>query len=400
MRGTFTWALTIAAVGLMAGGVAAQPGRVKPAKPDPAPLPLPGPTSPPATIPEPSNPPSAPPTTPAPQPTPSPTPAQPSTLTPSGPAQGGLIDLRPKFKVGQEFRLRMGNTSESTTTMPGLFEDPNGKPLPGGPTSPSPKGKPGKNEDESKSTTTQDFVLVFRPKSVAENGEATVDVVFESIKMKVESDWMTDEFDSTKPPKPASKQPADPLSEFAGTPPLEQALRPLVGETITLTVDSSGNVTKVEGGEKIAALFGQAGGGLPGSPNSGGGAKSLFGSIFTIDKTRPTARVGDTWTTRDTIDLSLTGPLEMSTTYSVMSARGGRATVGIKGSMQNATAAWTPGAPFKINAMTHEGSFVWNTEDGFVESMASTQKLDAELKLGGAAGKASSVQKTTVTRVR
>jgi hypothetical protein len=311
-----------------------------------------------------------------------------------------MIDLRPKFKVGQEFRLKMGNTSESTTTMPGLFEDPDGKPLPGGPNTPAPNSKPGK-EEENKSKTTQEFVLVFRPTAVSEEGEATVEVVFESIKMKIESDWMTDEFDSTKPPKPAPKKPADPLSEFAGTPPLEQALRPLVGDVLKLTVDKNGNVTKVEGGEKFAALFGEAGG-MPGAPGgNGGGAKGLFGGIFTVDKTRPTARVGDTWTTRDKIDLALTGPLEMSTTYTVREARGGKATIGIKGSMQSGTAAPQPGVPFKLNAVTHEGSYVWNTEDGFVESLTSTQTLDAELKLGaGKAGKSTAVQKTTVTRVR
>lgn len=395
---------------VLAAGAQAQPGR-KPSKPDPAPLPTPGPTTPPAPIPDPKVP--APPTTPEPatptSPTPTPTPSPttpkpaPKSLEPTGPATRGMIDLRPKFKVGQEFRLKMGNTSESTTSMPGLFEDPDGKPLPGGPNTPSPNGKPG-GEEDNKSKTTQEFVLVFRPTAVSEEGEATVEVVFESIKMKIESDWMTDEFDSTKPKPttPAPKKSADPLSEFANTPPLEQSLRPLVGDVLTLTVDKNGNVTKVEGGEKFAALFGEAGGGVPGGPagSGGGGAKGLFGGIFTVDKTRPTARVGDTWTTRDTIDLSMTGPLEMSTTYSVREARGGKATIGIKGMMQTGTAA-RPGVPFKINSVTHEGSYVWNTDDGFVESITSTQNLDAELKIGaGKAGKATAVQKTTVTRVR
>jgi hypothetical protein len=91
----------------------------------------------------------------------------------------------------------------------------------------------------------------------------------------------------------------------------------------------------------------------------------------------------------------------MSTTYTVREARGGKATIGIKGSMQSGTAAPQPGVPFKLNAVTHEGSYVWNTEDGFVESLTSTQTLDAELKLGaGKAGKSTAVQKTTVTRVR
>lgn len=397
VRGVLAWGVLAAAI----GGAWAQPG--KPAKPA-EPLPAPGPTSPPKPINPPGQPSTPSPSTPSPStPGPStPSPATPSPAsTPAPPDQvgkGALVDLRPKFRAGQTFKLKMGNTSTSTIHMPGgldVLDDPK----PAGP------GKaPAKEEDASQSKTTQEFVLVFKTTGVAEDGTATVDVTFDSIKMKIESEWLTDEFDSTKPAKPAKAPSADPLQQLGGTPMLEQSLRPLVGDKLTLTVDRNGNVTKVDGGERFATLFGGLGGspgGAPGAPGgSSGTAKNLFGSIFTLDKTRPQARVGDRWTTRDTMDLAMTGGLTMSTTYTLRDAKGGRATLGVNGRMESSSAAPTPDVPFRIKSCTHDGQCVWNTEDGFIETLDSAQKLETEINLGGKAGRSTSEQRTTVTRIR
>lgn len=396
--GVLVWGLLAAA----GAGAWAQPG--KPAKPA-EPLPAPGPTTPAKPITPPGSPSTPSPSTPSPS---TPSPSAPGRGTPA-PAEkpalpdqagtGAMVDLRPKFKAGQTFKLKMGNTSTSTIQMPGGL-DVLDEPKPANPNSPAKKGE----EEGTKSKTEQEFVLVFKTASVSEDGTAVVDVTFESIKMKIESEWMTDEFDSSKPAKPAKAPSADPLQQLGGTPMLEQSLRPLVGDKLTLTVDRNGNVTKVEGGDKFAALFGgMGGGGMPGAPagaGGGGAAKGLFGSIFTLDKTKPQARVGDRWTTRDTLDLAMTGGLSLSTTYTLRSAKSGRATLGINGRMESSSAAPSPDLPFRIKNCTHEGQCVWNTEDGFVESMDSTQKLDTEINLGGKAGRSSSEQKTTVTRIR
>ena len=96
----------------------------------------------------------------------------------------------------------------------------------------------------------------------------------------------------------------------------------------------------------------------------------------------------------------MTGGLSMSTTYTLRDARGGRATLGVNGRIESSSAAPSAEAPFRIKSCTHDGQCVWNTEDGFVESLESTQKLETELSLGGKAGRSSSEQRTTVTRVR
>lgn len=393
VTGVLAWGVLAMAV----GGAWAQPG-TKPAKPS-EPLPAPGPTAPAKPINPPGKPSNPSPSTPSPStpsPTaPSPAPA-PAPVVPDQVGKGALVDLRPKFKAGQTFKLKMGNTSTSTIHMPGgldVLDDP--KPA-------GPGNQPAKEEDASQSKTTQEFVLVFKTTGVSEDGTATVDVTFDSIKMKIESEWLTDEFDSTKPARPAKAPSSDPLQQLGGTPMLEQSLRPLVGDKLTLTVDRNGNVTKVDGGEKFAALFGGLGGsagGTPGTPG-GGAAKNLFGSIFTLDKTRPQARVGDRWTTRDTMELAMTGGLTMSTTYTLRDAKGGRATLGVNGRMESSSAAPTPDVPFRIKSCTHDGQCVWNTEDGFIETLDSAQKLETEINLGGKAGRSSSEQKTTVTRMR
>lgn len=361
------------------------PGPTNPAKPmDPASPATPPPATAPSTTPSPASPASPTPTKSAPS---TPGRTAPTTLPldvppPDAGGKGGLVDLRPKFQVGRAWTLKLTNAAENTTVMP------SGSGLPGDPT------KPGA-EDASVSKVDQDFVLVFRPTAVSPEGDATVEVVFQSIAMRIESDAMTDSFDSTKPAKPAAKPTGDPLKDLAATPMLEQTLRPLVGDTLTLTVDPHGNVTKVEGGDKFAALFSGPGG----MPGGSGSAKGLFGSIFTTSKTRPKARVGDRWSTQDVLDLSMAGTITLNTDYSLKSARAGRATIGVDGKMQSASRNPTPGMPFVIKECSHSGECEWNTDDGFVQSMDSTQKLSIDMSVGGMAGRANSVQKTKVRRI-
>lgn len=380
----------------------AQPNKTQPGKNTQPkdPPPQPGPTTPPATIPPPSTtPPASTPPTQTPQPDP-----KPILPTDDKPRQG-MVDLRPKFKVGQQFKLKLGNVSENAMTTPtiDILDEPGQKPKPGQPTGPATPGKPSKAQEETTTnTSTTEFTLVFKTTAVSEGGEATVDVTFETIKMKLESDAMNDEFDSSKPPAPAKKPSNDPLREMSEASMLEPALRPLVGEKLTLTVDPRGNITKVEGGEKFSALFmgaGGAGGAGPSAPGAPGSTQSLFGPIFTTSKAKPQARVGDKWSTSDVFDLSIAGSVTMTTNYHLKEARAGRATIGVSGKMEPASQAKTPGTPFSIKTMTHEGAAVWNTEDGFVQSMDTSMKLETEFNLGGRTGKSTSVQKTKIERV-
>jgi hypothetical protein len=354
--------------------------------------PQPGPTKPPASIPNPKLP--GPPTSPPPsQPKP---PINPLPLPSDQSGTGTLVDLRPKFKVGTNVRLRLSNDSTSTIQLPDSLNLPGVDPSrPGKPTTiPTPASK----ADGSVSLTQQEFTLVFKPTAVSEAGDATVEVVFETIRMKIESEFLTDEFDSTKPNTP-SKPNNDPLRSLGEAPLLETSLRPLVGDKLVLTVDPNGNITKVEGGEKFAALFGgTAGGGAAPAPKSGG-VQGLFGSLFTLSKTRPHARVGDTWTTKDTLDLSMAGSLTMATTYTLKVAKAGLATLALKGALEPSSAAPSPG-PFSIKSCVHEGTAQWNTLDGFLQSMQSVQRLETDINIGGGEpGKATSTQTTTVSRV-
>lgn len=351
------------------------------------------------------------------QPTPGPAPTPEPSARPK-PAETrpaiGLVDLRPKFKVGQSRRLKMENVSVSKlpkAKLPGLDEDPTTKP-PSGPGTPKPAtSRPGTPAtkpsntpslaDTTTSTFLNEFTLVFTPTAIDESSTATVDVVFEAIKAKVESEFANDTFDSTKPapnkPKPSG---TNPLGDLGETPLLEQTLRPLVGEKITLTIDRDGNITNVAGGDKLAALFQSSpAGGLPGT-GSGATAASLFGPIFTAAKSKGHASVGESWTIADKLSLSMLGDITMQTRHTLRSHAAARATVEISGAIQPGSAAPDPGKPFSLRACEHAGSYVWNTDDGFVESMTSNQSMKVDFSFAGMSGTADSTQTTKVTRIR
>lgn len=370
----------------------AQSGLPSPSEPTPEPAsPSPGPTAP---------------------ATPNPIPAKPADPKPAQ----SLVDLRPRFKVGQLRRLKMENSSVSTmpkATLPGLDENPTSKP-PTGPNTPTTNPRPAtpatkpstppssapKPADTTTSTFLQEFTLVITPTAVDEAGTATVDIVFETIKAKIISEFANDEFDSTKPapkkPKPAG---TNPLGDLGELPLLEQTLRPLVGDKITLTIDREGNISRVTGGEKLAAIFQSSPAGVTAATGSGSTA-SLFGPIFTAAKSKGQAAIGESWTLSDKLSLSMLGDVTMQTKHTLRSHAGARASVDLAGAIQPGTAAPDPSKPFTLRACEHTGSYIWNTDDGFVESMTSHQSMKVDFSLAGMSGTADSAQTTKISRVR
>lgn len=367
-----------------------------PSPSEPSPTPQPGPQPGPA------------PTTPKPTPSPNSKGSEPKPK----PEAPGLVDLRPKFKVGQVRRLKMENISLSKmpkVKLPGLDEDP-APSKPTGPSTPKPSSKPApggkpntpaKPDDTTTSSFTNEFTLVFAPTAVDESGTATVDVTFETIKAKIESDFANDSFDSTKPP-PKKKPSSNPLGDVGETPLLEETLRPLVGEKLTLTVDREGNITNVTGGDKFAALFQSASqAGSPGtSPAGSSPASSLFGPIFTAAKSKGKAAVGESWTLKDKLSLSMLGEVSMETRHTLKSHAAARALVEYVGVLQPNSAAPDPSKPFNLRSCEHKGSYLWNTDDGFVESMTNSMIMKTDFNLAGTNGTAESTQTTTISRIR
>lgn len=306
------------------------------------------------------------------------------------------VDLRPKFKVGQTISLTLDSTSTSTAP-PGLLgqpddADPSTRPAsqpakkPG--TNPASKPAPAAKSDKSEPTndvrTTLGLTLhVLR---IDEQGNAEVDLVYDRIALTSKSPAGDFTFDSAKP---APKKTGDPLKDMAD--PIESALRPLVGTHQKLTFDRNGNITKAEGGEAFSSLFALAGGG------SGGG--SLLGPITPGKKTSGQAMVGERWSVDDTLSVGPLGETAVRTGYQLTSAGSGKANVSFEGKLVP-TSAQPSDSGFTLRECSHRGSYVWNTEVGFLDSMQDEQDLTLEIKSGSKTALMKSHQTTKVTRTK
>lgn len=329
-----------------------------------------------------------------------PAPAEPSSSPPAkSPVEipSGTFDLRPKFRIGQDRRVRLN--LESRESRPELLAETD-----------EPSKKPGTSKADSDMNTKQEFVLVFRPVKVSDE-TAEVDVVFESIKSRVEGPGVDDTFDSSKPapkknttkdnknPRPASNN--DPLSgldALAQPPSLEETLRPMVGEKLTLTVDRDSNVIDVKHGEKLVRALNpmapeammQVGGETP--------LRELFKSIVGTPG-KPHAKPGESWSSATTMNVFPIGDTALRTDYRLSDVRGDTGTIAFAGELKPRDEP-SPGAGgLKLNKAAYSGSTLWDQKDGFPRSMQSKQELRAELKLGQQTVPLNQTQKVTLERL-
>lgn len=327
-----------------------------------------------------------------------PTPGSPAATSPGGgPATGpasdrasrpvtNLVDLRPRFERGQVIRFVM-NVDSSTDQEIGTADD---QPLPGEihdnpKKKPRRPGEPAAPEDLIKNSV--EFGLVMKVREVGADGTAIVDLVIDSMKAKSAQSGDELEFDSTKPAKKGDE--------------IDKGLRVLVGTTMTMTVDRTGNITRVTGGEQLAMLGGSltasGGGGLPGMPGSSG--KGLFQSIFPVSSGPGQVQVGQEWKDESVIDSALIGEFRIANTHRLASAGGGTATVETKGTIK-ATSDNPAGPAFQVKDSTLSGRYQWDTQTGMLREMTQTMQLTIDGTLMGQAMKSTSSSTMRVRRVR
>jgi hypothetical protein len=280
--------------------------------------------------------------------------------------EAGRIDLRPKFELGQVTRYVM--KQRSTSSVPNA-EDP-------------------KKPTEVKQT--QDVGLKMSVKSVnKETGEATVEIVYETVKATIDSDAMKMDYDSTKPkPKAPPAKPADPndlMAALGGLDPeklLMGHFEKMVGTTVTLTVDKSGRITKTTGGDTLAPtdLVSALGGSGGASPSET--LQALFGPITSKGSAFDgTAKVGDKWKSEDNVTLGMVGTLVMATDYELRSARGNTAEVGFRGRVEPKSQGES--SLFQVNNGTYTGQYSWDTKLGQVASVTSDLKMSISSQFTG-----------------
>jgi hypothetical protein len=299
---------------------------------------------------------------------PEPRPAKPGAPDPA--ANTGLIDLRPKWSVGQPIRYTMKQVS--TSQMPDI-SDP---------------------KKTTKVTNTQEIGFDLVPKAVdAETGQATVDMVYRTVRIKLEGAGVDLDFDSTKPdPSKKPGQDMDPSAMLSGF------MRGMVGTTLTLTFDKSGTITSVSGGQSLdptgllSGLGGAAGAGGAGASPGG----SLFGPISTSGATGGLVKLGQKWTHINNLAVGPLGEMAMKTDHEMRSHRANRAEVEFKGRIDQASAGKE--AIAQVKAATQSGKYVWDTAKGQLVSMTMEQRVVQNQPGVQKAAEATSTTTMTVTR--
>ena len=314
-------------------------------------------------------------------------------------AKAQEVDLRPKFERSAQSRLVMTTKSKNTIT---------------------PKGQ---DADKSEQISDQEITFLERVVSTDPEKGATVELVYERIKVKIQSDALGDfEFDSAgsskkdpsgtpSPGKPGDAtgpnpfitpsnkrpEPAKPVRKPDGLDVLPDLLKPqmegIAGTVLTLKFDTNGNITSVTGGERLNAGGGLAGAmvGLPTFPSDAKSLSGLFGPISSTTTggakdTKPGfRRVGDKWTNTTDTSVGPFGEIRLVTEHALRSAAAGQAEVTFSG--RAASKSESPGsAPIGLPNAVYKGKYTWDTRTGQLRSMDSEQVTDMDgpsVKLNG-----------------
>lgn len=311
------------------------------------------------------------------------------TLAPHAHAQKQIVDLRPKWEKGQQIRYRMDVSSSGKTISGAQSATPGGKaakPTPKNKARPDPDSDPdpadlGINLDQS---MLQSVDLRMKVVDTNPEGGAVVHLIYDSLKLSMNSDGAKTEFDSARP------------KEKDGSDPIAAALRPIVGATLVLTLDRDGNITKVEGGENLlpAGTLSPAD-----SLTNPAAVKEAWGPIFTTRRSTGKAAVGETWTTTDSMNQSLIGSFLITTENRLKSHNSANALVEFKGKITPGPESAGAGIGIQIKDSKHEGAYTWDTQRGQLKDLSMTQTLDVEVNLGGSTITSKQDSKTTIKRV-
>ncbi|MCC6660001.1 MAG: hypothetical protein IT437_03855 [Phycisphaerales bacterium] len=269
-------------------------------------------------------------------------------------ARGQQVDLSPKFEKGQETRFQMETSSTSSSTV-------------------------GKNAAE-KNTMKMEVRFALRVKDTNPETGATVDLVYERVKVAATMGTDTVEFDSDKP---ASRDAGDEIGPL---------MRPLVGMTLTLTIDPLGNITSVSGGGELSALSPGA------SLGRAAGVKQLIGPIFSPKKSPGKVSVGQTWENVDTLDTGMMGAFRMITKHTLRSITDGDARVSFTGTIEPSSEAPGVGG-MEIKNSRYDGEYVWDTERGMLDGMTTKMSLRLGGDIAGTAVSTTSEGETKITRL-
>jgi len=252
---------------------------------------------------------------------------------------GALVDLRPRFTVGQEVRLNMDIATKRSGTAPTPTPDPDDL----------------DQKADGDGDLNVGMTLSLRCTAADPEEGYTLSMKIDTFRISGTMNGETMNWDSKKQGQDEA---------------LDAALGGITGVTIPVTMDKNGNISEVGGG---------LGGGLAGAMGGklGGGElfKSLFGPLTSRTSNTGEARVGDKWTNDDTMQAGL-GTVKIRTDNTLKSANSSMAVIATKGTFSLDPQSSQQGIRLREGKL--EGETKWNTGDHMIESMNMKQKVVLE----------------------
>ncbi len=301
----------------------------------------------------------------------------------------GLVDLRPKFHKGQETRYTLKIKSDNDLGIPSMVPDmdlsrpkpPTPAPISPTPTKPGQPAQPTAPADNStRQVMDEEIGFVIRvTKEASQEDGATVELVYERLKVSLKHGDSEIFYDSTAPKRPNDD--SDLMEPF---------FKGIVGSRIAIKFDANGNIKDIQGGD---------GGTMPGMMQQAGldpkSIGSLFGPISSSKSGKGLYKVGEKWNNVDDVDNAMIGRFRMVTEHNLRSANPLNADVYFTGRIEPGSESGRPGSPFQIKDSRYQGKYTWDTALGQLKSMESEQ----EITLDSAAAQGKNLKAKTTVRV-
>ena len=181
-----------------------------------------------------------------------------------------------------------------------------------------------------------------------------VELVYESMKTTVRSQTGEMEFDSSVPP------------EKDGENPLAHGYRPLLGITLKIKLDKTGQIASITGGEML----------LQGPPRSRqtrelflekDSVQRTFGTLFSSGLNEAQAPLAARWTSTDKYAFSQKAIVYLSNTHTLRAIAPGTATIQIRGTVQPQPEGTPTAAAIQKQEGQANGQIIWNTKAGLLQ---------------------------------
>jgi len=240
----------------------------------------------------------------------------------AAPAAEATIDLKPKFEVGQEARFTLESVQNTVQTMAG---------------------------QEQKQSVTQHMTLLRKVTAVDESG-VSIELIIESLKVKVDSPMMALEFDSSKP------------AEEDGANPYVEQMRSMVNAPIQAKLDANGMVQEVtmpEGVEAAGALDKEK-------------FAAQFEPLLWVKSDPSTATVGEEWNRTSTQTMEL-GEMKSDMHFKLAEVKDSIAMI------QTSANVTLAGDMAEIKQSKSEGSYRWDTAAGILDEYETTQQMELSI---------------------